>query len=67
MGPLQLPLFRRWLYTERHRLTGKKLDWALKKKADLREMNPKIGLTTIADLLSLLCSLAPATAGPKKV
>ncbi len=68
MEPVQLHLFRRWLYAERHRLTGKKRDWALKKKADLwRELNPKIGFTTIADLVSLVSEIAPATAGPKKV
>ncbi len=66
MEPIQLHFFRRWLYAERHRLTGRKRDWALKKKADLwREMNPKIGLTTIADLVSLLSEIAPAKPGPK--
>ena len=68
MESLQLHLFRRWLYAERHRLTGRKRDWALKKKGDLwREMNPKIGLTTIADLVSLLSEIAPAKTRPQVV
>ena len=66
MEPVQLHFFRRWLYAERHRLTGRKRDWALKKKADLwTEMNPKIGLTTIADLVSLLSEIVPAKTRPQ--
>jgi hypothetical protein len=61
MEAMQLSFFRRWLARERHRLTGRKREWALIKKGDLwREINmiggAKIGVSAveIADLLSAL-------------
>jgi len=71
MEPVQLNFFRRWLAAERHRLIGKKRDWALNKKADpWREINrmggAKIGLTTTADIVDLLSGLSDLRAQPRR-
>ncbi len=58
MEPVQLHFFRRWLYGQRDRLTGRKRDWALTKKANIWmdinniEKKPKAGSTTMAELAS---------------